>query len=77
MTAVSEAPVATTAKTRTDRRWLGDIYGRKRMLMMGTTGFPITSTLCAIAPTTGALIGTRGPPGPWPVRTTLVVFSEP
>ena len=117
MTAVSEAPVAITAKARTGRRWLGlfailaatlmdvldtsivniaaptihrdlggdytalqwltagytlaiaagmltggrlgDMHGRKRMLMTGTTGFLITSTLCAIAPTTDALIGTR------------------
>ena len=38
---------------------LGDMYGRKRMLMMGTTGFLIASVLCTITPTTDTLIATR------------------
>jgi len=117
MTAVSQAQVAITARTKTDRRWLGlfailaatlinvldtsivniagptihrelggdysalqwltagytlalaagmltggrlgDMYGRKRMLMMGTTGFLVASVLCTITPTTNTLIATR------------------
>jgi EmrB/QacA subfamily drug resistance transporter len=38
---------------------LGDMYGRRRMLMIGTAGFMVTSVLCTLSPTAGALIGTR------------------
>ncbi|WP_226352158.1 MFS transporter [Pseudonocardia sp. ICBG601] len=38
---------------------LGDIYGRKRVLMIGLTLFTLASLLCATAPTTQALIAAR------------------
>ncbi|WP_205195790.1 MFS transporter, partial [Chitinophaga sp. Cy-1792] len=38
---------------------LGDIYGRKRVLMIGLTLFTLASLLCAPAPTTQALIAAR------------------
>jgi len=38
---------------------LGDIYGRKRMFMVGVAGFTIASTLCGLAPGPGTLIAAR------------------
>jgi len=38
---------------------LGDIYGRKRMFLIGATGFTLASTLCGLAPTPSTLIAAR------------------
>lgn len=38
---------------------LGDIFGRREVLLAGMGGFVITSVLCAAAPTADALIGAR------------------
>jgi EmrB/QacA subfamily drug resistance transporter len=38
---------------------LGDMFGRKRMLLIGAAGFTVASLLCAVAPTTEFLIGSR------------------
>lgn len=38
---------------------LGDIYGRKRMFMLGVVLFTLTSLACGLAPSTGVLILTR------------------
>jgi MFS family permease len=38
---------------------LGDMFGRKRMLLAGAGGFTLASVLCAVAPSAGALIGFR------------------
>ena len=38
---------------------LGDLYGRRRMFVIGLVGFGVTSVLCAIAPTDESLIGAR------------------
>ncbi len=38
---------------------LGDLFGRRRMFVMGLVGFAITSVLCAIAPTDETLVGAR------------------
>jgi EmrB/QacA subfamily drug resistance transporter len=38
---------------------LGDQLGRRRMFVAGLTGFGVTSILCALAPSTGFLIGAR------------------
>ncbi|MFD3499187.1 MFS transporter [Streptomyces sp. NPDC058676] len=38
---------------------LGDIYGRRRMLVIGIAGFTAASLLCGIAATPGVLIGAR------------------
>ncbi|RWA22245.1 MFS transporter [Mycolicibacterium brumae DSM 44177] len=38
---------------------LGDRIGRRRMLMIGATGFAVMSALAAFAPTAGALVGAR------------------
>jgi EmrB/QacA subfamily drug resistance transporter len=39
---------------------LGDHFGRKRIFSIGLAGFGATSILCALAPSTGFLIGLRG-----------------
>ncbi|MDT0345820.1 MFS transporter [Streptomyces litchfieldiae] len=38
---------------------LGDIYGRRRMLILGITGFTIASLLCGVATSPGMLITAR------------------
>ncbi len=38
---------------------LGDLFGRRRMFLIGATGFTAASTLCGLAPTTGVLIAAR------------------
>jgi len=38
---------------------LGDMFGRKRMLLIGVVGFVVTSVVCAIAPSIGTLIVAR------------------
>jgi EmrB/QacA subfamily drug resistance transporter len=38
---------------------LGDIYGRRRLLLISVAGFVLTSSLCAIAPSAGTLIAAR------------------
>ncbi|WP_308250732.1 MFS transporter [Nonomuraea rhizosphaerae] len=38
---------------------LGDMFGRRRMLLLGTAGFVITSLACALAPTPEILIVAR------------------
>jgi EmrB/QacA subfamily drug resistance transporter len=38
---------------------LGDLFGRRRMFLIGATGFTAASTLCGFAPTTGVLIAAR------------------
>lgn len=38
---------------------LGDIYGRKRVFLIGVAGFTLTSALCGIAQTPGQLVAAR------------------
>lgn len=38
---------------------LGDMFGRKRVLLIGMAGFTTASLLCALAPSPGVLIGCR------------------
>lgn len=38
---------------------LGDLFGRRRMLLVGAAGFTLASLLCAAAPTAEFLIGSR------------------
>ncbi len=38
---------------------LGDMFGRKRMLLLGAGGFTLASVLCAAAPSADTLIGSR------------------
>ena len=38
---------------------LGDMFGRKRMLMTGLAGFVLASAACALAPSAGSLIAAR------------------
>jgi EmrB/QacA subfamily drug resistance transporter len=38
---------------------LGDMFGRRRMLLIGSTGFVLTSVACAVATSPEMLIGTR------------------
>lgn len=38
---------------------LGDIFGRKRIYIIGLIGFGLTSLICALMPTAGALVAAR------------------
>ena len=38
---------------------LGDIFGRRRLFLIGAAGFTAASTLCGLAPTTAVLIAAR------------------
>src|SRR3954462_13244117 len=38
---------------------LGDIFGRRRVFIVGITGFTLASAACALAPSPDVLIGTR------------------
>src|SRR3954462_3239183 len=38
---------------------LGDLFGRRRVFVMGLSGFGVTSLLCALAPSSEVLIGMR------------------
>ena len=38
---------------------LGDIFGRKRLFMIGMAGFTAASALCGLAPTANVLVGAR------------------
>src|SRR4051794_33654010 len=38
---------------------LGDIYGRRRVFLVGIAGFTLASAACALAPSPDALIATR------------------
>lgn len=42
---------------------LSDLLGRKRILWLGLLGFGVTSVLCALAPSSGFLIGARAAQG--------------
>jgi EmrB/QacA subfamily drug resistance transporter len=42
---------------------LGDHFGRKRVFVIGLAAFGVTSIMCALAPSTGVLIGFRGVQG--------------
>lgn len=38
---------------------LGDSFGRRRLFLIGLTGFTVTALICAIAPTIGVLLAAR------------------
>jgi EmrB/QacA subfamily drug resistance transporter len=38
---------------------LGDLFGRRRMFLLGASGFTAASVVCGVAPSTGVLIGAR------------------
>lgn len=42
---------------------LGDLVGRRRMFLIGTLGFTVCSTLCAVSPDAGTLIAARATQG--------------
>jgi EmrB/QacA subfamily drug resistance transporter len=42
---------------------LGDIYGRRRMFLIGAAGFTLASLACAVAPAPGFLVGARAVQG--------------
>src|ERR1700738_1488362 len=41
------------------RGGLGDLFGRRRLFLLGATGFTAASTVCGFAPSTGVLIAAR------------------
>ncbi len=38
---------------------VGDLWGRRRVFVLGTATFALTSALCAVAPSVGVLVGAR------------------
>src|SRR5690348_9979546 len=38
---------------------VGDLWGRRRVFVLGTVAFALTSALCAVAPSVGVLVGAR------------------
>ena len=38
---------------------VGDLWGRRRVFVLGTAAFAVTSALCAVAPSVGVLVGAR------------------
>jgi EmrB/QacA subfamily drug resistance transporter len=42
---------------------LGDLFGRRRVFLVGIVGFTVASALCAVAPSSGALIALRAVQG--------------
>jgi EmrB/QacA subfamily drug resistance transporter len=42
---------------------LGDVFGERRLFLLGAAGFGVSSVGCAVAPTVGALIAARGVQG--------------
>jgi len=42
---------------------LGDVLGRRRMVVIGVTGFALTSALCGLTPTSGIAATSRSGPG--------------
>src|SRR5437763_10733825 len=58
---------------------LGDLLGRKRIFSSGLIGFGVCSLLCAIAPSSGILIGARavqGVAGAMLVPSTLALIMD-
>jgi MFS family permease len=58
---------------------LGDLLGRKRIFNSGLIGFGVCSLLCAIAPSSGVLIGARavqGIAGAMLVPSTLALIMD-
>jgi EmrB/QacA subfamily drug resistance transporter len=62
---------------------LGDIYGERRIFTIGVTAFGVLSLACALAPSTGVLIATRGLQGaaaalitPSSLAIIVAAFSE-
>jgi EmrB/QacA subfamily drug resistance transporter len=58
---------------------LGDLFGRKRIFRMGLIGFGACSLLCAVAPSSGVLIGARavqGIAGAMLVPSTLALIMD-
>ena len=51
---------------------LGDMFGRRRLFLIGSAGFTLMSAACALAPSTTVLIAFRlaPPPPPRPPRAT-------
>jgi EmrB/QacA subfamily drug resistance transporter len=52
---------------------LGDLFGRRRVFLIGLVGFGVTSLLCAVAPSGGLLVASRGIQG---VAGALLVPSS-
>jgi EmrB/QacA subfamily drug resistance transporter len=58
---------------------LGDLFGRRRVFAIGLSGFGICSLLCALAPSSGILIGARavqGVSGALLVPSTLALIVD-
>ena len=53
--------------------WLASTFGRKRLLMMSTTGFTLASFLCGVAPNLASLVVVPHPAGRHRRRAAAVV----
>jgi EmrB/QacA subfamily drug resistance transporter len=61
---------------------LGDVYGERRMFMIGISGFGVSSLACALAPTVGVLIASRAVQGAFgallmPASLAVLVVAFP
>ena len=62
---------------------LGDVFGEKRMFVLGAAGFGVASLICAATPSNGMLIGARAAQGVFGALLTpaslavIVVAFEP
>jgi EmrB/QacA subfamily drug resistance transporter len=61
---------------------LGDVYGEKRVFLLGVTGFGLVSILCALAPSIEVLVGARALQGLFgalltPASLAIIVATFP
>jgi MFS family permease len=55
---VGAYPMALAVGLLTGSR-LGDLFGRRRLFLLGAAGFTLASVVCGVAPSTGVLVGAR------------------
>ncbi|MBC2878459.1 MULTISPECIES: MFS transporter [Streptomyces] len=55
---------------------LGDLYGYRRVFLVGVAGFTLASALCAVAPGAGALVATRVVQGVFAAAMVPQVLSQ-
>jgi EmrB/QacA subfamily drug resistance transporter len=61
---------------------LGDVYGERRVFLVGTLGFGAASAVCALAPSVGVLVGARALQGGFgalmtPASLAMIVAAFP
>lgn len=61
---------------------LGDVYGERRVFLLGIAGFGVASVVCAVAPSIGVLVGARAVQGAFgalltPASLAMIVAAFP